>query len=135
MRDEPSVDGLLDAARESLLEYVLPVVPPDHRLEVLMIANAIAIARRVAAGGDSPLLQELQELEAIYAIAPGTETHGAELSAKLHELNTRLARDIRAGTFDQAAPEHDAVESLLWRVTLGKLRESRPKMLKTEGIE
>lgn len=135
MRDEPTVEALLDGARESLLEKVLPTVPDNRRFEVLMIANALAIARRVSAAGEAPLRSELHGLEAIYRLAPSAALHGVALSAKLHELNTRLARDIRTGAFDRSGAERDAVASLLWQVTLAKLRESRPKMLKAEGID
>jgi len=135
MRDEPTVDDLLEAARESLLEHVLPRMPDNARLEVLMIANALAIARRVSAAGAAPLCSELRDLEAVYGLAPNTDLHGSDPDAKLHELNVQLARDIRCGKFDRPHAGHETVASLLWNVTLDKLRECRPKMLRTEGIE
>jgi Domain of unknown function (DUF6285) len=135
MNDQPTLDDLLDGARESLLEKVLPVVPDDRRLEVLMIANALAIARRMAGAGELALRSELRGLETIYRLAPEADLHGPALVTKLHELKTRLARDIRGGAFDRSGIERDAVAAQLWNVTVEKLRETRPKMLKAEGIE
>jgi len=135
MRDEPTLEDLIEAARESLLENVLPMIPAAHRLDVLMIANALAIVRRVSAAGEGPLRCELRALEAIYHPVPSAELHGAALSTKLHELNTRLVQDIRAGSFDLPGPDRDAAESYLMNVTVQKLRENKPKMLKAEGIE
>ncbi len=135
MRDEPTVEDLLDAARESLLENVLPTIPDPGRREVLMIANALAIVRRICAAGEGPLRCELRALEALYHLVPEVKLHGAALSTKLHELNSRLVQDIRAGSFDSQGPDRDAAELHLMNGVVQKLRESRPKMLKAEGIE
>lgn len=135
MRDEPGIADLLDGARESLLENILPSVAKERRRDVLMIANALAIARRMSVSGEEPLRAELRALQSIYDLDPDPEPQGQALHDKLHELNTRLTHDIRAGAFDERGAGRDAALALLWSVTVAKLRENRPKMLKAEGVE
>ncbi len=131
MRDAPDVDQLLEAARDSLLAKILPVVGPAHRREVLMIANALAIARRSLSAGDAPLVAELTALRRLYPSAADDETANLELNAALLALNARLAADIRRGAFDVPGSARSAVEALLWESVTQKLRENRPKLLDT----
>ncbi len=128
MRDAPDVDALLAAARESLLRTILPATPAEQRLEVLITANALAIARRRIAAGDVPLQDELAALAAIYKV-PVPEVCGPELLAALTALNARLARDIRRGAFDPPSEAAAQVRALLWQVTEQKVRENKPKLL------
>ncbi len=129
MRDAPDVDNLLVTARDSLLANVLPAVGPAQKREVLMIANALAIARRSLAAGDTPLRAELAALRRIYPPAAGDETQGLVLDDALAALNARLVRDIRGGVFDAPGDARSAVVALLKEVVVQKLRENRPKMV------
>lgn len=129
MRDAPEVDELLATARDSLLAKLLPAVAPEHKREVLMIANAIAIARRSLAAGDAPLRAELAALRAIYPSAADEDTQGMGLNEALVALNARLVRDIRRGVYDAAGPARSAVEALLMETVVQKLRENRPKLV------
>jgi hypothetical protein len=135
MHDLPDADDLLAAARESVLGNVLPAVPDAWRYEVLMIANALAITRRMLAAGDLPLRAELEALAAIYEAPQATDLTGEALALALAELNRRLARDIRDGVFDRLHDRHDAVRALIRRSTIRKLGETKPKLLQAEGIE
>ena len=54
MNDTADARDLLDIARSTLLNQVLPHVPGELRYEALMIANAMAIAAREHAAGDRP---------------------------------------------------------------------------------
>ena len=53
MRDEPSGAALLDAARRSLMEEVVPGLSGRPRYVALMVANAIGIAAREIAQADA----------------------------------------------------------------------------------
>jgi len=132
MRDAPDVDNLLATARDSLLTNILPTAAPAQKREVLMIANALAIARRSVAAGDTPLRAELAALRAIYP-SPPTEAAGDQtLHAALLALNTRLVRDIRRGAFDAPGAARNAVEALIMESVIQKLRENRPKLVSAE---
>ncbi|MGE3774181.1 MAG: DUF6285 domain-containing protein [Gammaproteobacteria bacterium] len=129
MRDAPDVDELLGAARDSLLANILPAVAAAQKREVLMIANAVAIARRSLAAGDAPLVAELAVLRELYPLAADDETQGLDLNAALAALNARLVRDIRRGAFDAPGAARSAVEALLKESVVQKLRENRPKLV------
>ena len=134
MQDQPDVDNLLATARESILQYILPVVPQDQRLETLMVANALAIARRAVAAGETPLQQEFMGLNDIYRLTPPPGINGGALRKAVEKLNARLAEDIRAGVFDADDANRQTVRTFLQNSTIRKLRESNPKMLAAEGI-
>jgi hypothetical protein len=51
MSDQPDGRALLEVARRTLLDKVLPALPPDKTYDVLMIASAMAIAARELASG------------------------------------------------------------------------------------
>lgn len=131
MRDAPDVDDLLATARDSLIANVLPAIAPALKREVLMIANALAIARRSAAAGDAPLVAELAALRRLYAQEPQPVPQGAALVSALAALNRRLAQDLRRGAFDEPRAA-DAVVALLRESVAQKLRENHPKLLAAE---
>jgi|HubBroStandDraft_1064217.scaffolds.fasta_scaffold339531_2 hypothetical protein len=115
MRDRPDSAQLLALARE--LEEIAPRLPPEERVDPALLARARAIAERERQAGDAPLAASREALVALYG--PGD----------LADLFERLAREIRAGTYDAAGAERDRVCRLLWAVTLQKLRESNPEYL------
>jgi hypothetical protein len=43
----PNQDELLDIARNTFVEEILPILPADKRLTGLMIANALGVAQRM----------------------------------------------------------------------------------------
>ena len=47
LREEPAADDLLAIARDVLLNELLPALPPDRAFAARMVANAMAIQRRL----------------------------------------------------------------------------------------
>lgn len=117
--DSPDGAELLRQARRTLLDELLGVLPADKRYEALMVANAMAIARRELEAGDRRDARRLA-LEAL--LGPG---QGAELDAVLLSQHRRLAEEIRAGKRDAAADVH----ALLERDARARLEISNPKLL------
>ena len=89
MQDEPSGAALLDAARRSLTEEVIPGLTGRPRYVALMVANAIGIAAR-----------EIAETDALQA-ASERVLAGAPVEA--------LVQAIRAGTRDADPDLHAAL--------------------------
>jgi hypothetical protein len=77
----PHAADLLDIARMTLLEEILPQLSGDVRFKALMVANAMAIAGRAAAGGPIDALPEAARLCA--NIRAGRHDDDAALAAVL----------------------------------------------------
>ncbi len=129
MTDSPDGAALLEEARRTLLEILLPLLPSERRYDALMVANAMAIAAREAGEGDAPLREGVKLLAALFpAPAPASSE---DLRAQLLELEARLAREIRAGLYDSPGPRRDSVRDYLRRSTAARARVSNPKALST----
>ena len=124
MNDRPDAIELLEIARRTLLEDVLPRLPDELRYRGLMIANAMAIAAREHAVGDAAASAELVRLHELYGEPQPTLT-GGTLYTALSDCNRRLVADIRAGRCDGWAGLRDHLE----RTTADKLAVSDPKVL------
>lgn len=125
--DQPDGTMLLEEARRTLLEALLPLLPSDRRYEALMVANAMAIAGREAGqAGEAvrALLGDLAVLTGRTVDAGLSETEHAGLFA---ELEQGLARQIRGGGYDASGPQRDAVRRYLRRATMARLKISNPK--------
>lgn len=83
---------LLETARLLLRERVQPAVPAELRFETAMIANAMAIVGRAAAGR-LPGAAEADGLRRLYP---------EEADAPVEVLRRRLVADLRAGRMDAA---------------------------------
>ena len=116
MSDRPDGPALLEEARRTLLETLLPLLPPERRYDGLMVANAMSIAAREAGQGDAVL----REAAALFPKAA---------AAPLRDLEAALAREIRGGHCDAPGPRRDAVRDYLRRSTIARLRVSNPKAL------
>lgn len=92
MNNRPDGANLLAIARETFIEQVLPALPERLRYTGLMIANAMAIARREIEAGEVPAQQELERLQQLCAERL-QEFSGGALYAALIGYNRRLARD------------------------------------------
>ena len=125
MTDSPDGVALLEEARRTLVEILLPLLPPERRYDGLMVANAMAIAAREAGQGDAPLREAVQRLSALFPAAATKEN----LRAQLGELEARLASEIRAGLCDAPGVRRDAVRDYLRRSVTARLRLSNPKAL------
>lgn len=93
MHDLPHADNLLESARTSLLNELLPHLPAAHKYNALMIANALAIASREQAA-ESSAAQARRRLQ---RYAPGC----AEIiSQDLGIRDRQLCADLRSGALD-----------------------------------
>jgi len=126
MTDSPDGAALLEEARRTLLETLLPLLPPERRYDGLMVANAMAIAAREAGQGDVLLREGVQLLAALF---PASTATSENRRAQLLELEARLAREIRAGLCDTPAPHRDGVRDYLRRSATARVRLSNPKAL------
>ena len=126
MNDRPNAAELLKAARDAFSAELLPALPEALRYTALMVANALAIAERELAAGDTA---GRAECERLCRLLPECSAPVAAegLSDVLARYNRRLAKDIRAGRFDgeQRGPllEH------LSETTEEKLAVSNPRAL------
>ena len=125
MTDKPDGVALLEEARRTLLETLLPLLPPERRYDGLMVANAMAIAAREAAQGDASLREAVQRLSALFPAAAANENPRAQLL----ELEARLASEIRAGLCDAPGARRDAVRDYLRYSVAARARVSNPKAL------
>ena len=129
MLNQPDAPDLLAVARETLLKTVLPAVPEDKRYPVLMIANAMAVAGRETTQRQLLDAAELAALEAFYGdngVGESAQTPAERLMA----FNRRLARDARAGRFDDK--DNLRFRALLDRQVRARLNVSNPKYLASE---
>jgi hypothetical protein len=113
---EPAGAELLHAARETLLNELLPKLPAESHYAARMAANAMAIAARElegAGGGDAG------ELARIEALLPECRGRG------LREANRMLAEAVRAGRFDEPGARQ-ALDDHLRLVTAARLALSSP---------
>ena len=150
MRDLPTGKSLLALARDVLLNNLMQHLPPENRLDALLVANSMAIAGREGVAGEGWAQEILRELEVFYASemrqptiartrAPEGRTaeDGVEQRATgegEHELPRRFARDLRGGVFEGVdARERNACE-ILWRLTVAKLRQANPRFLAANGF-
>lgn len=131
MQDRPTPEELLSYARKVLLDNVLPAAPDDQRIKILMIASAMDMAARAAGRGEAPLRAELAALSAIQDAGP---REGEDLQATVLRLNRQLVAAIRNGAFDAPGPKRAQVRAHLFEIVCDKLRESKPKHLKAEGL-
>lgn len=123
--EQPDALELLAIARETLLEQVLPALHGDARYQVLMIANAIAIASRELRPGAVDLAAELEFLHGLY-VHDAPPAH-ERVEQALQRLEARLARDLRGGELD-GGPQL-AVRRLLRRRIESRLALSNPTRL------
>jgi len=66
MREQPNAEALLAIARDVLKQDILPLLPSDQRYNLLMIANAMAIAARQCQQGHQPEPAPLPDAELLH---------------------------------------------------------------------
>lgn len=125
MKNQPEASELLAIARETYLARIVPALPENLRYTALMIANAMAIARREIRAGNAPARAELRRLHLLHAGSP-PQTDERPLRSMLADHNRRLAREIRAGRYDA---DNGTLLDHLRRTTEEKLAISNPKAL------
>jgi hypothetical protein len=127
MTDKPDAAALLEEARRTFVNILLPLLPTERRYDGLMVANAMDIAAREAGQGDAALRERLALLAALFSASAAAT--GENLRAHLSQLEARLAREIRAGLCDAPGARRDAVRDYLRRSAIARLRLSNPKAL------
>ena len=125
MRVEPSGAELLRAARETLLEELLPLIPEEGRYAARMAANALGIAARELAGGGGDAAAELARLA---ALLPEWKLAAGDPAQAVREATVQLATAIRAGKFDHD-PARVALADHLRNTTQERLAVSNPRIL------
>ena len=128
MPDRPDGAALLEEARRTLLETLLPLLPQECRYDALMVANAMAIAAREAGQGDAALREAVAAL-AVLLDVPLAAGSNVEMQAVQIRLEHQLGREIRAGFYDATDALRDAVRDYLRASTLARVRMSNPKAL------
>ena len=123
MSDRLDACELLSVARQTLLEKLLPSLPKQLRYEALMIANAMAIARRECQLGAQAAHDEMHALQRLSAGQADEPSRGLETARR------QLAGAIREGHYDTPGPGQDELLDALERVTLVRLAISNPKVL------
>lgn len=118
MIEPPAGADLLDAARKTLLDTLLPALPPDKHYPALMIANAMAISARRARRDPAEDAALDARARALTGIAEGDPW-------------AALAAAIRAGRFDPGIGAHEAAFALLRERTDARCAISSPKALRT----
>ena len=130
IRDLPSGAALLALGRALLVDKLLPLLPPERRRELRLVATAMAIAEREAVAGDAPEHEIAQYLGEFSAGSAPRGGGGASLTALL----ARLADGLRIGAFEQCEGRERASRAILWRLTMLKLREGNPGFLTANGF-
>jgi hypothetical protein len=125
MRDLPTGLALLALARDVLLNDLLPLLPPEARLDARLVASSMAIAEHEAVDGVDALEEILRALKELYRDATG----GGEPDAL-----RRLGSDLRAGAFETSAQGERRARDILWRLTIAKLRRANPRFLAANGF-
>jgi aminoglycoside phosphotransferase (APT) family kinase protein len=119
--DLPGGPALLALARDVLLSDLRPLLPPERRLDALLVANSMAIAAREALEPHQDIEPELAELFGTALAQPGA-------------LLRRFARDLRIGAFENSERRAATARGILWRMTLARLRRANPRFLAANGL-
>lgn len=108
MLEQPDAADLLATARASLLEKLLPALPPELHYEARMIANAMAIAGRAGTVDPKPL-----------------ETRVASFADDLAQFASR----IRAGAYQPGTPAYAGAAALLREMVRMRAAVTNPRAL------
>jgi hypothetical protein len=115
MHEQPGGAALLAAARDTVQNEILPLLPPESRVQGLMVLRAIAIVEReLQAGADRSDTPHTR----LCAIAGATDPL------------RRLSLDIRAGHYDPGMEGAATVHTLLTDLARARCAISNPKALR-----
>lgn len=121
MGDRPTAADLLETARRLLGDNHLDDLPDDRRYDALMIANAVAIAGRMAQSDGGAVAKERDRLAELL-----------EIGGEYESLKQELAKRIRSGVYDPGSQQHAQVWECLFATTLRRVGESNPRALPSE---
>lgn len=126
MLDRPDRADLLKAAETALREDVLPALDGAARYQALMVASAIAMARREVEAGHEPARIVLDAFAEFYG-QDNVHRAGGDSGERVQALLGDLAREIRDGEYDDAllGPVHAVLRALV----VERLKHSNPRFL------
>ncbi len=136
INDDPDARGLIAIALRAFRDTILPLVPADQRFTALMIANALGLAERELATGDTA---EPALASAIAGLIDRSIDGGLidqqSLDGRKEGLAERLpalCAAIEAGRFD-GPDDTVALRAVLMDLTRARLAVSNPKRLAEAG--
>jgi hypothetical protein len=150
--DLPAGAALLAAARAVLLGELLPLLPAERRFDASLVGNCLLIAEReAAAAGAAASAREvalfyrpegaMSGRDAGCPLAPDWGAQHAPGSTRTESsaaaatgLWRRFAGDLRIGAFVNSAERERAARTILWRLTIAKLRLANPRFIDANGI-
>jgi aminoglycoside phosphotransferase (APT) family kinase protein len=132
MHDLPEGPALLALARDVLLTDLMPLLPPERRLEALLVANCMAVAEREA-NTDLPESAILHELAMLYH-PEGPSRPVPAIVGEGPELLRRFACELRNGAFENSPHRDTRARAILWRMIIARLRLANPKFLAANGF-
>lgn len=126
MLDRPDRLDLLQAAETALRDEVLPGLEGTARYTALMVASAIAIARREIEAGSEPARVVLDAFAELYG-QDNVHRAGGDSGERVQALLADLAREIRDGEYDDdlLGPVHRVLRALVAE----RLNCSNPRFL------
>jgi hypothetical protein len=130
MSDRPNRGELLAAAEQTLRDEILPALEGGARYAALMVASAVATARREIEGGDAAARRTLDAYAELYG-QDNVHRSGGNAEARIAALSRDLAREIRAGTYDDALL--GPVFAVLETQVVERLGLSNPRFLTSSG--
>lgn len=130
MSDRPNRGELLAAAEETLRDEVLPALDGSAKYAALMVAAAIATARREIETGNDAARRTLDAYAELYG-QDNVHRSGASADERINELSRDLAREIRSGTYDTdlLGPVFTVLETQV----VERLGLSNPRFLVSSG--
>lgn len=120
MQTRPDASELLDEVRRIIRTELLPAADGKTGYTLRMMLNALSIAERQMLAAEQADELALIQLSALL-------DHDGDLA----ELERELARRVRAGDVDG----DEALQAMLWALTLRQVRESAPRYLDQEGLD
>ncbi len=124
MQDRPDAAELAAAVREFIETEITPTLDdPRLRFRALVAANGLGILEREITLGPALVRREVEALCRLLARPEAIPDDHAELRRRARELNSELARRIRAGTAPAGTLEH------LKTTGADKLRIASPRYL------
>ncbi|HWB50746.1 MAG TPA: phosphotransferase family protein [Stellaceae bacterium] len=143
-RDLPTSRDLMALARELLLDELAPLLPAERRRDAHLIATVMAITARErdGEGWQEEIAAALAEFYDHNPAPTPPRLRGMGLAPSAQwsgwgyddTLLRRFAADQRNGAFETSPSRAAASRAILWRLTMGKLREGNPHFLAANGL-
>lgn len=126
MLDRPGRLELLAAAERTLREEVVPELDGTPKYNALMVASAIAMARREMEAGPAPARTVLDAFAEFYG-QDNVHRAGSDAPERVASLSEDLARELREGLHDDdlLGPVH----KLLLAIVIERLKASNPRFV------